>query len=238
MNKTNKLKRLVATTFLLFMTTLGLQGCGLELIVGTAVVGGYATVDRRTLGAQAEDKTITVKAETRAAELIGNSGHVNVTSYNRKVLLTGEVRDQQMKEQVERRIAMIENVQSIVNELEVGLISGIGSRSNDSYITGKIIASIIDAKDVFGNSLKVVTERGNVYLMGRVTYREGERAAQIASGVSGVVKVVKVFEYISEEELKRLSGSPPKEQSSSTDMQRPAVVETGAPAEVTSTPVR
>jgi osmotically-inducible protein OsmY len=148
------------------------------------------------------------------------------------------VRDQQMKEQVERRIAMIENVQSIVNELEVGLISGIGSRSNDSYITGKIIASIIEAKDVFGNSLKVVTERGNVYLMGRVTYREGERAAQIASGVGGVVKVVKVFEYISEDELKRMSGSQPREQSPPTNASKPPVAETGTPTEVISTPVR
>lgn len=227
-----------AGVLLLATTVLGAAGCGIEMVVGAAVVGTYATVDRRTVGAQAEDKTITFKGETRAAEVVGDDGHVNVTSYNRKVLLTGEVKDQQMKEQVESKIKKIENVQSVVNELEVTFVSGITSRTNDSYITSKVIANFIDAKDVFGNAIKVVTERGNVYLLGRVTYREGERAAEIASGVSGVVKVVKVFDYISEEELKRLSGPQPQKPAPVTDTQKAPAAEKEAPVEVISTPIR
>jgi osmotically-inducible protein OsmY len=146
-----------------------------------------------------------LKGEVRAANLVGDQGHVNVASFNRKVLLTGEVRDEAMKAAVEREIAGIEGVQSIVNELAVAGLASYTSRANDSLITSKVAASFVDAKDLFANSLKVVTERGTVYLMGRVTQREGDRAADIASGVSGVQKVVKVYEYISEDELKRLS---------------------------------
>ncbi|RJX33073.1 MAG: BON domain-containing protein [Oxalobacter sp.] len=203
--------RRTAGACLLAASVIGLAGCGIETIVGATVLGTFATVDRRTLGAQAEDKTITLRGESRVSELVGEHGHVNVTSYNRRVLLTGEVRDQQMKEQVERTVSKIENVQSVVNELEVTFVSSVASRTNDSYITSKVIASFIDAKDVFGSAIKVVTERGNVYLLGRVTYREGERAAEIASHVGGVNKVVKVFDYITEEELKRLPGLSPRE---------------------------
>lgn len=227
---------------LLATTVLGVVGCGVETVVGAAVIGAYATVDRRTVATQAEDKTILVKGETTAAKIAGDNGHVNVTSYNRKVLLTGEVKDQALKDRIGREIAKIDNVLSVVNELEVTFIAGIGSRSNDSYITSKIVASLIDAKDVYGSAIKVVTERGNVYLMGRVTHREGERAAQIASGVSGVVKVVKVFDYISEEELKRLQWDQPKDKSTSADAQKAPISESGtvkdAPVEVMTAPVR
>ncbi len=236
----------IAGGLMLVATTLGVVGCGVETVVGAAVVGAYATVDRRTVATQAEDKTILVKGETQAAKIVGDDGHVNVTSYNRKVLLTGEVKDQSMKERVGREIAKIDTVLSVVNELEVTFVSSIGSRTNDSYITSKIVASFLDAKDVYGSAIKVVTERGNVYLMGRVTHREGERAAQIASGVSGVSKVVKVFDYISEEELKRLQWDQSKGKSTSTDAQPAPIVEPGveagpakdAPVEVMTSPVR
>lgn len=188
----------------LFAALIGsLQGC-VELAVGTAVMGSMAAVDRRTLGAQTEDKAILVKGETRVAKLVGDAGHVNVTSFNRKVLLTGEVKDEAMKSAVEREINTLEGVQSVVNDLEVSGIASLTSRSNDAFITGKVKASFIDAKDLQATSLKVVTEHGVVYLLGRVTQREGALAAQIASGVGGVRKVIKLFEYISEEELGRL----------------------------------
>lgn len=236
-----KWKRL-AGGVLIATTVLGVVGCGVETVVGAAVIGAYATVDRRTVATQAEDKTILVKGETAAAKIVGDNGHVNVTSYNRKVLLTGEVKDQALKERVGREIAKIDNVLSVVNELEVTFVSGIGSRSNDSYITSKIVASFLDAKDVYGSAIKVVTERGNVYLMGRVTQREGDRAAQIASGVSGVVKVVKIFDYISEEELKRLQWDQSKDKSSSADPQKAPITESSsgrdAPVEVMTSPVR
>lgn len=180
-----------------------LSGC-VEMVVGSAVMGAVATADRRTLGAQTEDKAIGVKAEIRVAKLTGENGHVNVTSYNRKVLLTGEVKDEAMKAAVEREVRAIENVISVINELEVAGPASYTSRSNDALITTKVKASLVDAKTISAVSFKVVTERGNVYLMGIVTQREGNIAADIAKGVSGVQKVVKIFEYISEEDLKAM----------------------------------
>lgn len=199
-------KRSLATAIICGASVMSLQGC-FEMFVGTAVVGTLAATDRRTLGTQTEDKSITLKGETRVANLVGDQGHVNVTSFNRKVLLTGEVKNEAMKAAVEREIQAIENVQSVVNELVIAAPSSYSSRASDSFITSKVTASFVDAKDLFANSLKTVTERGTVYLMGRVTQREGARAAEVASGVKGVQKVVKLFEYISEDELKRITSS-------------------------------
>ena len=180
-----------------------LQGC-VEMMVGTAVVGTMAATDRRTLGAQTEDTAITVKAEARMPSLIGDGGHVNIASFNRKVLLTGEVRDEAVKATVEREIAAIPGVQGIVNELEIAGRSNYTSRGNDALLTGKVKASFVDTKDLSANSIKVVTERSTVYLMGRVTQREGQLAAEVTRGVSGVQRVVKVFDYIGEDELKQI----------------------------------
>ena len=140
--------------------------------------------------------------------MAGDVGHVNVNSFNRKVLLTGEVKDDAVKAAVEREVAAIEGVQSIVNDLAVAGASSLTSRSNDSLFTGKVKASFVDDKVIYANSIKVVTERSVVYLMGRVTPSEGARAAAIASGVSGVQKVVKVFEYITDAELQDLTAKP------------------------------
>lgn len=204
MNNWTRLKRPLVAAALCGAVVTSLQGC-VEMAVGSAVVGTLSATDRRTFGAQTEDKTILFKGETRVSNLVGNAGHVNVTSFNRKVLLTGEVRDEAMKAAVEREVAAIEGVQSVVNDLEIAGISSFTSRSNDTLITGKVKATFVDAKDVFANSIKVVTERGTVYLMGRVTQREGQHVAEIARGVSGVTKVVKVFEYISEDDLKQMA---------------------------------
>jgi osmotically-inducible protein OsmY len=172
------------------------------LLVGGAVVGTSMVVtDRRTSGTQLEDQSIELKAKTRVREAVGERGHVNITSYNRTVLLTGEVAADVDKVAVEQAVAKIEGVRTVVNELAVMGSSSIASRSNDAVLTSKVKASYIDAKDVFTNAIKVVTERGTVYLMGRVTEREANRASDIARGVSGVQKVVKVFEVISEAEL-------------------------------------
>jgi osmotically-inducible protein OsmY len=203
----SKLQRPLATVALCGAVVMGLQGC-VALALGGAVAGGFAATDRRTLGAQTEDKAIIVKAETRVPAVVGQDGHVNITSYNRKVLLTGEVRDDAAKAAAEKEVQAIQNVHSVANELAVGAPSTFSARSNDTFITSKVIASLVDAKDVFGNSIKVVTERGNVYLMGRVTEREGKRAGEIAAGVNGVQKVVKVFEYITEDELTQMSSAP------------------------------
>jgi osmotically-inducible protein OsmY len=199
-----RLQRAFAATAVCGMVALGLQGC-VEMAVGSAVMGTLAATDRRTLGAQTEDKTIVVKGEARARNLVGDAGHVNVSSFNRKVLLTGEVKDEATKQAVEREIGAIEGVQGVVNELEVGGVTSLTARSNDSLITGKVKASFVDTKDLYANSIKVVTERGDVYLMGRVTSREANLATEVARGVSGVRKVVKVFEYISEDDLKQMT---------------------------------
>jgi osmotically-inducible protein OsmY len=178
-----------------------LQGC-VPLVIGGAAMGAAATMDRRTLGAQTEDKSITVKAEVLVPKLVGAAGHVNIASYNRKVLLTGEVRDEAMKANVEREVRGIENVVAVINELVVAGPSSYTSRSSDALITGNVKGSLVEMKTISATSFKVVTERGTVYLMGRVTQREGDLAANIAKSVSGVQKVVKIFEYITEEELR------------------------------------
>jgi osmotically-inducible protein OsmY len=200
------IRRPLAAALLCGMVATSLQGC-IGLAVGGAVVGTMSATDRRTLGAQAEDRGIVVKGETRISKLVGDAGHVNVNSFNRMVLLTGEVRDAQMKAAVEREIAAVEGVASVVNELEITGLSSLTSRSNDALVTGKVKASFVDAQDLFANSFKVVTERGVVYLMGRVTEREATRGAQVTAGVPGTLKVVKVFEYISDDELKKMSMS-------------------------------
>jgi len=179
-----------------------LAGCA-PLIVGTAVVAGAMVVtDRRSSGAQVDDEVIQGKAGGRIGEALpGDNVRVNVTSYNRMVLLTGEVPKEADKTTVEQIVARIDNVVSVVNELTVGPPNSFNEKTNAAFITTKVKASLVDAKDVFSNQIKVVTHRGVVYLMGRVTEREATRAAEIARGVSGVVKVVKVFEILSEAEL-------------------------------------
>ena len=179
-----------------------LAGCA-PLVVGAAVVGGAMVVtDRRSSGAQVDDEVIEVKANSRIGEALpGDNVRVNTTSYNRMVLLTGEVPKEGDKTTVEQVVARIDNVASVVNELTVGPPNSFNEKTNAAFITTKVKASLVDAKDVFSNQIKVVTHRGVVYLMGRVTEREAARAAEIARGVSGVVKVVKVFEILSEAEL-------------------------------------
>jgi osmotically-inducible protein OsmY len=199
----NKLGQAVLCTALL--ASLGvLSGC-VPLVVGGAVASGFASVDRRTLGAQTEDKSIAVKAELRIPKLTGENGHVNVNSYNRRVLLTGEVKDEAMKAAVEKEVRAIDGITSIINELEIAGPASYTSRSSDALITTKVKASLVDMKTISANSFKVVTERGTVFLMGRVTQREGQVAADVTRGVSGVTKVVKVLEYITEDELRALT---------------------------------
>jgi osmotically-inducible protein OsmY len=204
MTKWQRMARPLATVVLTGALAASLQGC-VGVVVGGAVVGSLAATDRRTLGAQTEDKEIAVKANVRLSNVVGEAGHVDVTSYNRKVLLTGQVRDEQMKQAVAQEIKQIEGVQGVMNELEIGGISSFTSRSNDVLITGKISATYINERELNANSIKVVTERGVVYLLGRVTEHEGKVAAELASGVDGVNKVIKMFEYISEDELKGMT---------------------------------
>jgi len=178
-----------------------LAGCAPLLLGGAAVGGVLVATDRRTSGTQLEDESIELKAGRRVGEVFGDSGHVNVTSYNRTVLVTGEAPNEAGAEALRKSISEIENVRAVVNELAVMGSSSITSRSNDTIITSKVKASFVDAKDVQANAIKVVTERATVYLMGRVTEREASRAVDIARGVGGVAKVIRVFEILTEAEL-------------------------------------
>ena len=178
-----------------------LSACA-PLIVGGAVVGGaMVATDRRTTGSQVDDETIELKANSRMNAAFEDRARVSTTSYNRMVLLTGEVPTEADKTTAEQAVARIDNVQSVVNELTVGPLNTFSEKSKDAFVTAKVKASLVDAKDLFANSIKVVTHRGTVYLMGRVTEREANRATEVARGVSGVVKVVRVFEVLSESEL-------------------------------------
>lgn len=203
----NKVQRPLALSVLCGAMLASLSGC-VALVAGGAISGTLAASDRRTFGAQTEDKAIEVKAGIKVNNIGGDAAHVNINSFNRRALLTGEVRDEAMKAQIEREIRGIEGVIDVINELEIAGPSSYTSRSSDTIITGKVKASLVDAKDISANSYQVVTERGVVYLQGRVTQREGQIGADIARGVSGVTKVVKVFEYISDEELKTYQATP------------------------------
>ena len=184
-----------------------LSACA-PIMLGGAVMGTVMATDRRTSGTQVEDEGIELKAGSRIRESLGERGHINVTSYNRQVLLTGEVPSAADKQQVEQILSKVENVRSVVNEIDVMEISTLSQRTSDLVLAGKIKASMVDAQDLFANAFKVVTERGTVYLMGRVTQREANRATDLARGIDGVKKVVRVVELISEEELQRLQPQP------------------------------
>lgn len=185
-----------------------LTACVGPLLVGGAMVGGtLVATDRRTSGAQLEDEGIELRANSQIRANFGTRVRVNVTSYNRQVLLTGEVPSLKDKEQVERVIALVENVRSVVNELEVLNSPSLMERSSDALTTGRVKTMLLNAKDVQANAFKVVTERGTTYLIGRVTQREAERATEVVRATPGVQKVVRLFEFISEQELERLQSA-------------------------------
>lgn len=195
----------IAPTLRLTVLTLAaaasLQACA-PLIVGGAAVGGSLMVtDRRTSGAQVEDKSIEIKGANRIKDALGDRGHVNINSYNRLVLLTGEVPTEADRTAAEQALSRVENVKSVVNELAVGFNSSLTSRSNDVLLQGKVKATLVDTKDLISNAFDIVVDRGNVYLMGRVTEREATRATDLTRSISGVAKVVRVFEIITEAEL-------------------------------------
>ncbi len=183
----------------------GLSAC-VPLVVGSGAAGAALVAsDRRTTGMQLEDERIEQAFNARVREGLPGAGRVIATSFNRIVLLTGEVRQAQDKAQAEALLRQVENVRAVVNELEVvPMVSAIGQRTKDTFITSKVKTSFLDAKDLHANTLKVVTEQQVVYLMGLVTARESTRAAEVARGVNDVRKVVRVFEEISEDELAQM----------------------------------
>lgn len=186
-----------------------LQTACVPVIMGGAVVGSaLVATDRRTSGTQLEDQGIELKTANRIREQLGDRVHINVNSYNRIVLLTGETRNDEDKAAVERIARGVENVNNVLNEVGVGMLSSLSSRANDVAIATKVKASLVDAKDLVSNAFYVVVERGDVYIMGRVTEREAARATDLARGVRGVQKVVRAMELISEADLAAMGQAP------------------------------
>lgn len=172
-----------------------LQGC-FPVIAGGVATGVLVADDRRSVGTQADDKSIGFKVDSVINDAYRDRVHVNVNPYNRRVLLTGEVPDERVRADVARLAQGVDNVREVINETQIAGTSSITARSNDALITSKVKGNMVDAADVAANTYKVTTEAGVVYLQGLVTREEGDRGAAVAARTSGVVKVVRVFEYI------------------------------------------
>ena len=188
-------KSLLSSVILAAALSTQLTAC-FPVVVGGAAAGGAMAADRRTSGTYIEDEAIELKAGKAIADSLKDNVHANITSYNRQVLITGEVSDEANKKKAESLVKPIENVAGIKNHLEVAKNSSISSRTNDTYITSKVKANFIKENKFSANYVKVVTENGTVYLLGLVTHKEADDAVEIARSINGVKTVVKAFEYI------------------------------------------
>ncbi len=195
--KRDRLLSLAGRALVLAALVGAVAGCVPVMIAGAAGGAAMVATDRRTAGAQVDDEAIELKVVTRANELYGDRIHLNVTSFNGVVLLTGEVPDQGAWASLGNVAKGTEKVRVVHNELVVAPLSELGQRSNDTYITSKVKTRMIEASKFPPNAVKVVTERGVVYLMGIVSRAEGQAAGDVAATTEGVQRVVKVFEYTS-----------------------------------------
>lgn len=227
----SRLNSMLATTLAAVTLAGALSACA-PLVIGGAAMGALVVADRRTAGAVVEDERIELRSASLLRDAFGERAHINVNSYNRQALLTGEVPNEQIKQQAEQIVGRVENVKGIVNELAVTNTStSLTQRSNDALITGKVKASLVDASDLQATAFKVVTERSTVYLMGRVTQREAERATQITRTVGGVQRVVRVFEFLGDAQ----GGNTPAP-ATTAPATAPAAASTAAPAGATTAP--
>ncbi len=182
-----------------------LQGC-----IEAAVIGGAAAMsvmtahDRRSTGGQTDDETTEWKAAQRVPEKYKAFSHLNFTSYNRRVLITGEAPNDEAKAAIEAEVRKIDGVREIYNELGIGPVSSLGSRSTDSFIDSKVKARLVDSNQISANHVKVVTERAIVHLMGIVNDREAKVAVGVARTTSGVKKVVNLMEIVGEDDIRRI----------------------------------
>lgn len=181
-----------------------LQGCVPAAIATGAAVSVMSLQDRRSTGTQADDQTTEWKASLRIPEQYKSFSHVNFTSYNRRLLITGEVPSAEAKAAIENEVRMIEGLREVYNELGIGPVSSLGSRSNDSYIDSKVKARLVDSNQLSANHIKVVTERAIVHLMGIVNEREAKVAVAIARTTAGVTKVVNLMEVVDDAETRRI----------------------------------
>jgi osmotically-inducible protein OsmY len=211
------------------VASMALSACA-PFVVG-AIVAGTAIVatDRRTAGTQVDDQSIQMRVRNELGSALKGDIHISVNSFDRKVLLTGEVPDEQIKAQAGDIATRSANVRTVVNELTVAPPSTVGQRTNDSALGARVRAAFVNTKEIAFNSVDIVTERGVVYLMGFVTEKEGDVAAHVASRVSGVKQVVKVFDYGTAEDVqrRRAVGSappPPPQQRGPAPVTNPAPI--------------
>lgn len=177
------------------LAALALAAC-VPVVIGAGGAAAYTSLeDRRTTGTQIDDEAIEVRASNRVGDRFGGRVHVNVTSYNRVALLTGEVPDEATRQEVEKIVRAVPQVREITNDLQIAGISTLASRANDSYITTKVRGRFLDTHRLKPVHVKVITEAAVVYLMGIVTEEEANEAVEIARNTGGVRKVVKAFEY-------------------------------------------
>lgn len=194
--------RLIFTGVTIAMLSIPLSGCAPLVIGGAAATTAVVATDRRTAGEQVDDKTIVAKIALDSSQILGEQpGRINSSSYGGQVLLVGDVPSEAISQQIEKTVKGIDQVKTVYNRLRVGPVTELGVRSNDSWITTKVTTALINAKDVPSRTINVTTERGIVYLQGRVTPQEGERAAKAAATVTGVNQVVKLFDYVSAEKV-------------------------------------
>jgi osmotically-inducible protein OsmY len=196
-------------------------------LFGGVIGGAMVASDRRSAGIQLEDEAIEQRSASAIRENFGSKEHINITSYNRQVLISGEVTNDTVRRQVESLIGRVENVRTVVNELAIGAASSKGDRASDVLLVAKVKASMVDTEDVFANVFKIVAERGTVYMMGRVTQNEAKRATDVVRGVSGVKRVVRVLEYITEDELRAMQ--PKRSNAESVNLNAPAPAKSQQP---------
>lgn len=185
-----------------------LAGCFGAAAVGVGA-GTLVLVDRRNSETYISDQGMELRAGNRISEKYGDKVHVNITSYNRMLLITGEAPSAEIKADVEKLASGVPNVKAITNELTIAGPSSFGGRGNDTYITSKVKARFVDANKFAANHVKVVSEAGTVFLLGLVTQAEADAAVEIARTTGGVQKVVRVFEIISAEQARALDNTAP-----------------------------
>ena len=183
-------------------------GCVPAVIATGATVGVMSAQDRRSTGVQTDDEGIEWKAAQSVPERYAAASHVNFTSFNQRLLITGEVPSEEARIAIGEQAAKVLGVKEVINEAAVGPASSLSARSNDSYITSKVKARLVDEKNISANHIKVVTETGIVYLMGIVTERESKVAVAVARTTEGVRKVVNVMQVMSDAEIQRLTTFP------------------------------
>ncbi|ROR26226.1 osmotically-inducible protein OsmY [Comamonas sp. BIGb0124] len=199
------MKRIIYILLAAAVTSTALTAC-FPLAVGAVGGGALVVADRRTPGAQLDDQTIELKASSNIRDVYAYNVHVNVTAYNRRVLLTGSVPSETHRQRIEQITRDVENVRTVFNELKVANSATLTERSSDGLLTGRVKGALIENKELSATSFKVTTERGTVYLLGLVTQREADSAADTVRSVPGVQRVVRVLEIITEEQ--RIQGEP------------------------------